>query len=76
MFVRSGRKLALEPGAKFKPARTTFHSLPMVWSVEEVHRATDGHEYALLVNTADPTRRKTVATTALLDASLFVPVAE
>ena len=71
MFLRS--KSSAELGATFKPARVAFASVPMVWSVEEMHRGSDGHEYAILVNTADPTRRKTVAVDALLDRTLFVP---
>jgi len=64
------------PGATFRPARVTFGSVPMVWSVQEVHRGTDGHEYARLVNTVDRTRRKTVAVGALLDPAFYVRVAD
>jgi hypothetical protein len=46
----------------------------MVWTVDEVHSATDGRAYAVLVNGADSSRRKSVAVGALLDPTLYRPI--
>jgi hypothetical protein len=59
-------------GAKFTAALAGRESHePLIWMVEDVHSATDGLPHALLVNTADPSLRKTVAVNALLDPALY-----
>ena len=74
LFFRSQQPMP-EIGARFRPAQTIFGAqVPMVWSIEAVHRGSDGHDYALLVKESDRSRRKTVAITALRDTTLFVPV--
>jgi hypothetical protein len=42
-----------------------------VWRVVQLFEGADGVAYARLVNGADPTLTKTVATGALLDRTLF-----
>ena len=72
MLFRSKSPSAPEPGQKFQATPTGGAVHPKtVWTVEEVHRATDGHTYALLVNGADSSRRKSVAVGALLDPTLY-----
>jgi hypothetical protein len=75
MLFRSKAPASAKPGEKFQSVPAAGRSHPkMVWTVEEVHRATDGHTYAVLVNGADNSQRKSVAMGALLDRTLYRPV--
>ena len=74
MIFRPKSPSTPEPGEKYRSYQMAGVSHPqLIWTVEEVHRATDGHTYAVLVNGVDPTRRKTVAVGALLDRTLYTP---
>jgi hypothetical protein len=75
MLFRSKSPVSPEPGQKFRSAPTAGAIHPkMVWTVDEVHSASDGRAYAVLVNGADSSRRKGVAVGALLDPTLYRPI--
>ena len=67
----SMKQSAVTAGQRFIDARSPTFSYS--WIVEKTFLGTDGNEYAQLVSSADPTRRKTLSTAVLGDRSWFQP---
>lgn len=69
-------KRTIDSGQRYRDVRLGIYGrLPASdWMVEGVHTGTDGISYARLVSVTDPTVRKTLAATVMVDPARFKPI--
>lgn len=69
-------KRMIEPGQHFRRVRPGAYGHPREaeWIVEAVQTDAQGIRHARLINAADPTERKTLATAVLADPARFEEV--
>ena len=66
----------LKVGLKYRTVGQNRFGRPssVTWQLDSIATAADGRRYAKLFQVGDPTLRKVVTATAILDRGLFEPV--